>query len=975
SGAVVIKNGEETLATINSVASDGTWTASINGSSITANTAVDLTIQAKDCVGKTSDAATYTVYKDTNPPVIAFTSPDGNLAQTEPLSGTSGIFSGTTSDTASGVASYSYVFSKSSTAPATGWTTVTNAVTSWSIPKTFTAGTGTAANDEGQWYLFVKAADKAGNETAAASSLSFWYDNSVPTLTTSMTTATGKCENKDGKYYFNGTIAANTALTGSITASDTSAVAPTISYKIGSGTEVAITGITPTDGTCSGTWSIPSSAFTQDGEYTVKIIATDQCGRKAEQTYNVYRDTLAPTITITAPAAATGTIVNTASYTFGGTIADPTFYSASAVLYKDTAATDTTTTIEVNDNNTWTWRPTGLEDGTYHIVVTAKDKVSNTATQTTGTVIVDRTAPATSIVPAEGNNITDASFAAVDELENGKTYYTSSSYTITGVINDNNWETGATAKYKIDNGAETTLTVNASTKAWSLSAATAGHTYEIKLKDSAENENTYSFTISYDATAPNASIAIPDADITNPLYALSTNNYSFKLSASDGGVGVKELSYIFTQTDSLPAANADWETDSNFTTADKYVVMDLVALNTVDSNSQTVENTLTATQLPEGIWYLWVKAKDKAGNETAGTSISANRRKIIVDKSAPTLTVTNSLSETGTNPIYEDVTNTGYTIGGTVSDTNDVAANDVIVIKVDGETKTTLAKTDLTGNTWSDTIPKASIHVNGLTEVEVIAKDVVGKTTSKKYNLYYDTADPELEVTAPVSDEQVENASKIIKGTVRDDGYGLARLEFALKNSSNVTVKDSSNNDISGYWEATANGSTSAGNYPLKIKGEQWFYAGQPDGEGNVAGNTALTIPLGTAEGTLKLVITATEKVVGNHTARTETEEITFYYDAAEPNITESGSVSRITNTDFVLTGTAYDTNQLAKIEIKQGGVLKATTADGSITFKASSAEDAAVVTLASATSDSAKGTWKATFDADDYAGGSYQFN
>ena len=100
----------------------------------------------------------------------------------------------------------------------------------------------------------------------------------------------------------------------------------------------------------------------------------------------------------------------------------------------------TSVKYKIGENGTWSeqsiysngmWQISNLTDGTYHIVVSAKDKVSNTANGTTGSVIVDRTAPATSIVPAEGNNITDASFTSVNELENGETYYTSSSYTIT----------------------------------------------------------------------------------------------------------------------------------------------------------------------------------------------------------------------------------------------------------------------------------------------------------------------------------------------------------------------------------------------------------------------------------------------------------------------------------------------------------------------------------------------------------------
>ncbi|WP_294242716.1 Ig-like domain-containing protein, partial [Pseudobutyrivibrio sp.] len=992
--------GENTIANAKSEDTAITWRKTFSASDTTplAQGQHTFYISAKDTSQRLAATITKDVFIDTVKPVLTITTPDA-YTNSEYVT-----FNGTITEANLSTLVVKLYKQGDATEKATANLTPQGNGTekTWSY-------TAHLADNNASYYITVLATDRVDNtEEASTQSHLIKTDRTAPATTlgasgvTNSNAGTVNAISENVTYYAK----ADYTISGTITETNYDKDKVTITAKKN---DVAVTDEELTtlqdslaDSLTSETdkeWSF--TGITGTGSYEYKLQIEDLAGNKSIYTILIVYDDTPPTVTHNTVSS----IVNTTAYEFSGTITDTNYYNATVVLYKDEDATDATSTIEVDADNNWAWRPTGLEDGIYYAVITAKDKAGNTNTAangTTGSVIVDRTRPTTSL---NGSNLTDSSFNTATTLENEGTYYASSEYTISGTISDVNWGIGATAKYKLDGGTETDLTVNSTTKAWSLPSATAGHTYEIKLKDSAANENTYTVTVSYDATAPNATIVIPEADITNPQYALSSDNYSFKLNAVDnnGGVGVKELSYIFTTTDSLPAVNAGWQTDSNFTTADKFVVMNLVPLNTVDSNSQPVENTLTATQIPEGTWYLWVKAKDKAGNVTPDATITANRRKIIVDKSNPTLTVTNSLNETGTNPIYGDVTDSGYTVSGTISDTNALAVTDesedendrvyAIEIKVEGVTATTIASSALEGTdgtVWSYTIPKASIHENGLTEIEIIAKDIVGKTTSKKYTVYYDINDPELEVTAPVNDEQIGNgsdgkANKIIKGTIRDEGYGLAKLEFKLKNSSGSIVKDSSNKDISGYWSNIASDETN--NYPIKIKGEQWFYAGQPD-ENGLTGNTALTIPLGTNEGTLYLEVTATEIGASNlpetsPVTRPESFErngitiqtVTFFYDASEPNITESGSVSRITNTDFVLIGTAYDTNQLSKIEIKQGGVLKATTADGSITFKASSAEDAAAVTLASATSDSAKGTWKATFDADDYEDGSYQFN
>ena len=442
---------------------------------------------------------------------------------------------------------------------------------------------------------------------------------------------------------------------------------------------------------------------------------------------------------------------------------------------------------------------------------------------------------------------------------------------------------------------------------------TSEEDYTIKIQGFDANDrasNIVTKTIKYDKTIPTVTIETPSSNV-DWANAHAGSSYTFKVSVSDpGGSGVQSISYAMVKqnTPTPPVLdNSAWKTEA-FTGGEKLIQED---------------------SLTEGQWYFYAYATDKAGNDIGNDSNNIKRVLLSIDTGAPTLTVTNSLDEVHTNVLSDEVATNGYEISGTLTDTNKLATSDALVIKVDGVTKATKTAAEVADG-WSYTIKKGTtagtLKSDTGVEVEIIARDITGKainTVTKKYTLYYDTKVPELIVTAPVPTEAVSQNSLAIKGTVSDNGYGVDKVEYTLKRGS-TTVTSSSVN-------------------PVTIKGEQWYIDETQNGG---------KIPLGTPEGALTLSVTATEKKIGSHGGRSKTENVNFYYDKANPTLTETGigTTSPTTKEGFTLKGKVWDSNELDRIEIKCG----------STTWK--STDTNSIITLTKATSEPSDINWSASF-------------
>ncbi|MBR3645196.1 MAG: hypothetical protein IKN54_02160, partial [Lachnospiraceae bacterium] len=349
----------------------------------------------------------------------------------------------------------------------------------------------------------------------------------------------------------------------------------------------------------------------------------------------------------------------------------------------------------------------------------------------------------------------------------------------------------------------------------------------------------------------------------------------------------------------------------------------------------------------EGSKTVFVKAIDGAGNE------AIDYKTFTYDKSKPVLTIPAYLSTSATNVIFQEVdAANGYTLSGTVTETNGLAENEAIQIKVDDVLVKTMTAAAVTGTNWSYTIPIGSaagnLKANQAVKIQVIAKDKAGKTDTKQFSVYYDTKSPTLEVSAPASDEPVADPQKAIKGTVSDEeGYGIEKVEFELRKRGTTTVVTS--------LEGGVNKPVKSEYYRIIVKGEQWFYAG-PDGNSV----NPVAIPLGADEGALDLYVKATENknAAGTSGGRITEKTIPFYYDKANPGLEENevGTTGKTTNggqgLEITLKGKVWDSNELESLTIKCGNKTWVSGIDSNITITGSTKLESAP----------AADNWTATF-------------
>lgn len=816
-----------------------------------------------------------------------------------------------------------------------GWLECTSGSTTWTYEATW-AGTELASifATEGKKTVIVKAIDGAGNKTTATQT--FTYDKMKPEVQSVSGNTTTKGE--------------DVILT--IDLKDTNLVKPQVIIKQAfSGSPIQVSPVVTEPIVVDAenllyrsTATIPfSTELITNGTYDVEVIAKDANGRTSAAPYKtvrIIRDNVAPEITFTSPSGASSAFIQKSSYKFEGTITDANeITEAAATLYRVTGSgandkekVGETETLSPNkdEGGKWAWQVYELDPGTYKLEVYAKDIANNEITLSSNTVNMDNTPP---VLNFTNLGLTNSSGVDIQTpLTTGTTYYSKVNYSIVCTVTDVNFDYNYTPSLvKVtavnSNNLEQTLNITSSSaSAFTIKPATytdGVFTYKVTVKDKAGNSSEFGFTVQRDTTGPNVVIKTPSAADTDKV--LNGDSYSFRINATDAGVGVSKLYYAFSTTDAVPQ-DSEWVVVDNFTDGDKNI-----DINIIEGRTPTLVDG-KVTELCEGKWYLYAKAMDKSGNVTELTDATKTnwQRAFPVDRSDPTLTVAN-LSSGTVNSIYAEVQNTGYTISGTAEDKNELAVNNAVIIYVDNVNIKEIKASEVSSKNWSYAIPAAKLKSDEPVVLKVEAKDIVGNSVSKSYTLYYDTKDPELEISAPMTDESVDKNEKQIKGTVSDSGYGIKKLEYKLYN---VTEN-----------QLIASGTSEGTNADVVIKGEQWYIAAN-DGK----------INLGDKEGTLRLEVTATENVEA--TAKPNVREykttklVTFYYDEKNPGLTETeiGTKGETTGSAFTLTGKAWDTNELNYISIT----------DGTRTWK--STDTNPIITLTKSKEEPGDNNWSVTF-------------
>ena len=264
--------------------------------------------------GVTTKDVTYKVDNTVpNTPVIE--SPANDSVGNKSLKGTTFVFSGTANDapassgeTSSGIKKLYYAFMTSDTNPST-WTEQSAVSGTWNINATLQTGMGAASGTtlrEGEYWLYVKTEDGAGNESAVTKS-HFMVDQSAPAIT--------EVKLNDS----------HTLTAGSVKFFNTASGDFTVRGKVEDThglQSFTVDGATVAPGT-GGTWSYTITRGVNTRK-NFSVIAKDKAGRETKQDYSIFCDTEKPVLTITNPdtdlqGAAS---LATGNYTFRGAVQD-----------------------------------------------------------------------------------------------------------------------------------------------------------------------------------------------------------------------------------------------------------------------------------------------------------------------------------------------------------------------------------------------------------------------------------------------------------------------------------------------------------------------------------------------------------------------------------------------------------------------------------------------------------------------------
>ncbi|MBO9666032.1 MAG: Ig-like domain repeat protein, partial [Bdellovibrio sp.] len=342
-------------------------------------------VHSVDTAGNSSSTASYTWTIDVTPPVVTLTSKP--LANWNSAAAT---FAFVGSDNGGGsVAGYQCKLDSGSYAACTSGVTFTSL-------------------SDGVHTFAVYATDTAGNQSAIVS-YSWTTDTVTPVVAITSPSASGTVVpvGSLGSYVISGTCSEN-------------------------GSVVNIAGLSVTPASCSGgTWSATLNLTSLvDATYTLSASQTDAAGNVGSSaSKTIIKDATAPTITLTTPVA-----------TRGGAALGINWVATEANV-----ATSTSFSIELYDGSAWssfgtaaatagtnaakayslsTVNVPSLDTASARVRVTLTDAAGNSTTVTSGTFVVDSSAPVLSTftlndgLASTANNNVRVGFAANDSLTN-----------------------------------------------------------------------------------------------------------------------------------------------------------------------------------------------------------------------------------------------------------------------------------------------------------------------------------------------------------------------------------------------------------------------------------------------------------------------------------------------------------------------------------------------------------------------------
>ncbi|MCQ2591188.1 MAG: Ig-like domain-containing protein [Treponema sp.] len=407
-----------------------------------------------------------------------------------------------------------------------------------------------SAENEGEYTVFVKVEDKAGNE-ASISPIKIVADKASPVIEVTTTVP---------EYYNNTMASAGVVISGKITESYLKEIKVTATKDGAVINNFAFTK-TPVTGTTKQTspqaWSvtIPKAG----GKYVVTVTAKDYCGNSASPvSFTTTVDIDAPTFTLTSPIVVSDAVTvygkKSAPYTVKGTVADTGLSKVAGLYYKlatsAPAISNGVYTENVTNENGWTqitsaagsWTnyidlsgESFVEGTNYVLYLAAVDNAGNKSVVANNptaklNIMLDSNGPTFNAFTKSVDNATpkiELVTKVIDEgsgLESVTLYNNDSPVTIDGtkITRAASTETIGGKSYSVY-----TYTFDSDENGYISAIPDGTNEYKVVAIDKAGNSTTYTTTQTIKNATPTLTVAFPDAFSSNYSATVSGKKYTY----------------------------------------------------------------------------------------------------------------------------------------------------------------------------------------------------------------------------------------------------------------------------------------------------------------------------------------------------------------------------------------------------------------------------------------------------------------
>jgi large repetitive protein len=659
------------------------------------------------------------------------------------------------------------------------WTTSTTAPATGSFSVSFTSGgTITTPVATGDYYLWIKAVDGAGNENITRSNR-FRLDNTAPVIT----------------------LLGSTPVTISVGASYTDAGA-TASDNINGNITASIVTNNPVNINVVGT-------------YTVTYNVTDLSGNAATQVTRTVNVTDPNPPVITFGTNGNATYAKTRSSTIN--VTDDTAVDNASLKYQWTTSTTAPSEVSFSltfTNNNSVSSPAGVT-GTYYLWALAKDTGGNTTIERTNAFNLDNTIPVITMTGSSpinhpvGTAYTDAGATATDGIDgnltssistnNGVNINTLGSYSVTYNVSDssgNNATQVTRTVNVVDNSIPTVAFGTNGNATYAKSRSTTATVSDNIQVDT--NTLEYQWTTSTSApTEVSFVTSFTNGQSINTPAGVTGGYYLWILAKDTSGNTLIDRSNVFNLDNTAPVITLLGTTPVTHPVGTAYSDAGATASDNIDGNiTGSISTSSNVTPAIPGSYTVTYNVTDASGNNATEVTRTVN----VTDTTAPTVAF-----GTNGNATYAQSRSTTVTVS------DNVAVN-ASTLEYQWTTSTS-APTEVsfvTSFTNGQSI-NTPAGVTGGYYLWILAKDTSGNTLIDRSNVF------NLDNTAPVITMSGSSPIDHNLGDTYTDAGATASDNIDGNLTSSISTNNGVNINTAGTYYVTYNVTDSSGNAATQV--------------------------------------------------------------------------------------------------------------------------------------------------------------